>query len=179
MADEVGHETHCFLFWEGLLKNQADFKMTKQFFLASLVSGFVLLNLIMYFGCSAQAYVPNQFSPCSEWVSLFVQQLRKSFFHADFEWPFSTHCKGIPGTTDLCSNWRSNSILFLFSFFFSLFCSSCINKAPLFVFKPAGHNAHVPREEMSVRGCKIPQRWTKGLKLEKNGHDFKYNPHFH
>lgn len=66
MADEVGHETHCFLFWEGLLKNQADFKMTKQFFLASLVSGFVLLNLIMYFGCSAQAYVPNQFSPCSE-----------------------------------------------------------------------------------------------------------------
>lgn len=69
---------------------------------------------------------------------------------------------------------------FLF-FFFLLFCSSCINKALLFVFKPAGHNAHGPREEMSVRGCKIPQRWTKGLKLEKekNGHDFKYNPHFH
>lgn len=121
IADEVGHETHCFLFWEGLLKNQADFKMTKQFFLASLVSGFVLLNLIMYFGCSAQAYVPNQFSPCSEWVSLFVQQLRKSFFHADFERPFSTHCKGIPGTTDLCSNWRSNSRFFFFFFFTLLF----------------------------------------------------------
>lgn len=66
-----------------------------------------------------------------------------------------------------------------FSFFFLLFSSSCINKALLFVLKPAGHIAHVPREEMSVRDCKISQRWTKRLIFFFNGHDFKYNPHFH
>lgn len=116
MADEVRHETHI-VFCSGkvCLKTEQISKWQNNFFLASSVSGFVLLNLIMYFGSTAQAYVPNQFSPCSEWVSLFVQQLRKSFFHADFEWPFSTHCKGIPGTTDLCSNWMSNSCLFFYT----------------------------------------------------------------
>lgn len=162
MADEVGHETHCFLFWEGLLKNQADFKMTKQFFLASLVSGFVLLNLIMYFGCSAQAYVPNQFSPCSEWVSLFVQQLRKSFFHADFEWPFSTHCKGIPGTTDLCSNWRPNTRLLFF--FHSSLQDALIKLFSLFLNLLATlHTFQGKKCQPFCQGCKILQRWTKRL----------------
>lgn len=115
---------------------------------------------------------------CIRDSSLFVQQLRKSFFHADFEWPFSTHCKGIPGTTDLCSNWRPNTRLLFF--FHSSLQDALIKLFSLFLNLLATlHTFQGKKCQPFCQGCKILQRWTKGLIFFFNGHDVKYNPHFH